>query len=62
MEEVGFDEMGEYVLKRKNQVVQYIVTWMILELCEEMVHIPGAWVNGRWWEQEGLDLAGARAA
>ena len=34
MEEVGFDEMGEYVLKRKNQVVQYIVTWMIIELCE----------------------------
>ena len=24
--------------------------------------MPGTWVLKRWWEQEGLDLAGARAA
>ena len=33
-----------------------------MDLCEEMVRMPVAWVAKRWWEQEDLDLAGARAA
>ena len=33
-----------------------------MDQCEEMVQMTGAWVAKRWWEQEGLDLAGARAA
>ena len=62
MQEAGFEEMGEYVLKRQNTVAQYIVTRPILDLCEETVRMPGTWVAKRWWEQEGLDLARARAA
>ena len=62
MQETGFEEIGGYVLKRQNTVVQYIVTRQILDLCEETVRMPGMWVGKRWWEQEGLDLAGAMAA
>ena len=47
MGEVGFEEMGEYVLKRQNTVVQYIATRPILDLCEETVWRPGAWVSRR---------------
>ena len=33
MEGVGFDDMGAYLLKRQNMVVQYITTQPILDLC-----------------------------
>ena len=42
-------------------VVQYIATRPILDLCKETVRVPGTWVVKIWWEQEGLDLEGARA-
>ena len=31
-----------------------------MDLCERLVRRPGSWVSRRWWEQEGLDLAGER--
>ena len=34
----------------------------IMDLCEETVQMAGAWVANRWWEQEGLNLEGERAA
>ena len=43
-------------------VVQYISMVHIIDLCEETVWLPGWWVAKRWWYQEGLDLARARAA
>ena len=49
------------MLKRQNRVAQYIVTQPILDLCEKTVRMLGTWVEKRWWEQEGLDLAGVRA-
>ena len=61
-EKAGFEEMEEYVLKRKNTVAQYIVTRPILDLCEEVVCMPGAWVAKRWWEQEVMGLVGAWSA
>ena len=36
------------------------MTQQILDLCEKLVQRLGAWVSWRWWEKEGLDLAGAR--
>ena len=33
-----------------------------MEICEETVQTPMAWFSKRWWKQERLDLAGARAA
>ena len=31
-----------------------------MNLCEETVRMPGMWVAKMWWDQEGLDLVGAR--
>ena len=62
MEEAGFEYMGAFVMKRNNTVAQYIAARLIMDLCDYMVSRPGAWVAKRWWEQEGLDLAGARSA
>ena len=60
MEDAVFEEIGVYILKRKNTVTQYIATQPILDLCERLVRRPGDWFSRRWWEQEGLDLAGER--
>ena len=60
IQEEGFRDMGEYILKKKNTFTQYIATRPILDLCEEKVHMLGAWVSNIWCEQEGLDLAGSR--
>ena len=51
MEEIGFEDMGEYFLKRQNMVAQYIVIWPVLDLCEDTVRRSGAWVARRWWYQ-----------
>ena len=58
---VGFEEMGSYFLKRQDTVVQYIAARTILDLCEKTLQRPGYWIARIWWDQEGLDLAGARA-
>ena len=62
MEEEGFDYTGAYFLKSHITVAQYIVTWTILDLCKETMRRSRTWVTGIQWEQEGLDLAGARVA
>ena len=41
--------------------VQYIAKRPILDLGEGKVWTLGEWVAKIWWDQEGLDLAGARA-
>ena len=51
MGDVGFEEMGTYVLKRQTTVAQYIATRRIMDLYEETVRRPGAWVARRWWDQ-----------
>ena len=60
MEEAVFKDIGVYILKRQNTVAKYIATQTILDLCEQSVRRPGAWVSWRWWEQEGIDISGAR--
>ena len=57
---VGFEEMGSYFLKRQDTVVQYIAARTILDLCEKTLQRPGYWIARIWWDQEGLDLSGAR--
>ena len=54
--------MEEYVRRRQNTVAQYIATRSLLDLCEGSERDPGAWVGMRWWEQAGIDLAGAQEA
>ena len=48
MKDVGFEEMGEYVVKSHNIATQYIAAWPIMDLCKGTVQIPGAWVANRW--------------
>ena len=45
----------------QNTVAQYITTRPSLDLCKKLVLRLGAWVARRWWDQEVLDLVGARA-
>ena len=54
--------MEAYVTRKKNTVVQYIVTHKILDLYKETVQIPGTWLEKRWWEHEELDLVGVWVA
>ena len=61
-EEAGFLTMEEYVRQRQNTVTQYIATRSLLDLCEGSERTPGARVGIRWWEQEVIDLEGAREA
>ena len=61
IQEAGFEEMEECVLKIQNIVAQYIAARPILELFEETVRMPGTWMKKRCQEQEGLELTGARA-
>ena len=60
MEESGFKEIGVYIKRMQNTVVQYIATRPILDLCEKSVRKPGDWVYWRWWDQEGINLEGER--
>ena len=60
MQELGFEEMEEYAIKRQNTVVQYIATRPIMELYKDTVRMLGMWVergggNRRaWtWQKQG---------
>ena len=41
-------------------VAHYISTRLIMDLCERDTRRPGARVSRRWWEQDGIDLEGAK--
>ena len=60
MREAGLEEVEAYVLRRKNKVVQYIATRLILDICEEAVQRTGTRAYKRWWEKEGLGLEGVQ--
>ena len=47
MEDLGFEEIGAYILKIQNTVAQYIATRPMLDLCERYVWRPRAWVSQR---------------
>ena len=38
-------------------LAQFIVTTTILDLCLEVEHQTGAWVEKRWWKKEGINIA-----
>ena len=48
------------VTRRQNNVAQYIATRPILGLFERATRRPGVRVSWRWWEQDGIDLEGAK--
>ena len=59
-EEIGFELMETYISRRQNTVAQNIVTRPILDLFEAAERKRGGWVGMRQWEQEIIELAGAR--
>ena len=60
MGEAGFEGIRKSVTRRKNTVAQYIVTQLIMYLCERSTHRPGVRVFRRWWEQAGINLEGEK--
>ena len=61
-EEAVFQTMEEYIWRQQNTVAQYIDTQSLLDLCEGSERALSARVGMRWWEQEGINMAGAREA
>ena len=59
-EDAGFELMETYIQQMQNTVTDYIATRPILDLCKAAERKRGTWVGIRWWEQEGLELAGER--
>ena len=52
--------MEEYIRRRQNTVAHYIATRSLVDLSEGTERAPRARVGMRWWEQVGIELAGAR--
>ena len=59
-EEAKFHMMEQYISQQQNTVAQYISVISLLYLCEGSERAPGARVGIRWWDQEDINLAGAR--
>ena len=57
MQEAGFKEMGEYVMKKQNMVAKYISTQILIDICEQMVWMSGMCVDTSQWEPDGLDMS-----
>ena len=60
MAESGFEGIGTYITRRQNTVVQYIATQTIMNLYERSAWRPGDRVSRMRWEQDELDLEGAK--
>ena len=60
MGETGFEGIRKSVTRRKNTVAQYIVTQLIMYLCERSTRKLGARLSWMWWEQAGIVLEGAK--
>ena len=58
--EAGLYTMETYIWQRQNTAAQYIATQSLLDLCDATERKQGSWVWICWWEQSGIDLAGAR--
>ena len=61
-EEAGFLTMEDYIRRQQNTIAQYIAMRSLLDLCEGSERVPGEQLDMWWWEQVGIDLAGAREA
>ena len=60
MGEAGFEGIRKSIMRRQNIVAQYVATQPIMDLCERSDRRPGVRVSRRWWEQDGIDLEGAK--
>ena len=47
-------EIKTYISRKKNTVVKYIYTLLIIYLCLDTDSRPGLPTPIMWWEQEGL--------
>ena len=58
---VGLEEIGVYIARLQNTVMQYIATRPIMDLCLISERTPGMCLSRRWWEQYALDIIVIRA-
>ena len=58
--QAGFEGIRKLVTRRHNTVAQYIAMQPIMDLCERATWRPGARVSWSWWEQDDIDLEGAK--
>ena len=49
MAETGLQEVDNYVSRRQNKVIQFIVTRLIMDLCLVAEWRPGPQLYRRWW-------------
>ena len=61
MREAGLTDIQKSIQNRKNTVAQYIVTQLLLDLCEGARAREGAKVPLRWWDRAGIDWEKAKA-
>ena len=52
--------MDTYIRRRQNTVGQYISTQPLMDLCKAREKNQGVRVGMWWWDQVGINLAGAR--
>ena len=60
MVDADFQGVGTCITRSQTTIAQYIVTQMILDLCECSDQSPRARVSRRWQEQDSLDLEVAK--
>ena len=61
-EEAGFQILEEYIQRRQNMVAQYNTIQSLLDLCEGAEWALRLRVGMWWWDQAGINMAGAREA
>ena len=55
LEECGLYKIEEYVRRRRQTIVAYVVDWLLLAACREGEVRQGTPCRQWWWEQE-MDL------
>ena len=58
--EAGLEGLRKSTTRRQNTVAQYIATRTVMGLCERATRRPGSMMSWRWWEQDRIDLEGAK--
>ena len=61
-EEARFQILEEYIQRRQNMVAQYNTTQSLLDLFEGAEWALRLRVGMWWWDQAGINMAGAREA
>ena len=58
--EVGFQKMEKYMRQQQNMVAKYIPMPSLIDPCGGSDRALGEHMWVRWWDQVGINIAGAR--